>query len=253
MEDMVSRETTAVFAPMQFYEDFLGADQALPATGTAESGCRLSKLIVGAAPPTVAVVNDLAGGILALALTAANQQQEAVVYGCDQLTWPMNSAVAAGTGGMGLVFEARVRLPVLPAIDAGGDACAFIGMAGAEVNDGVMLNSLHPRMGFRVYGTGAGLVYVETDDATAPSGLVTSGHTITAAETHIFRIDASNPAAIRFYIDGEQVAKTSTVLTMVGAPTASVVLQPYLGVSKTTHEALATMYVDYIRIWANRA
>jgi len=246
-EDGISHETTAVFAPVQFQDDFLGADIVIPAGGSDESGCKWCKKIVSA-NATLAGLANAAGGVIFCALAANDEKEDATLYTDDQLTFPLNTAAVSGAVGMGLVFEARCKLAVLPTTAAAVDARVFIGLAGAWADDAISAT----RMGFRAYGTGGGLIYCETDDATTDSGFITSGVTLDNATWAVFRIDASNPANILFYINGNRVA-AGTTFTMVGAPTASVVLQPMLGVYKTNKAGLATLHVDYVRIWNNRA
>lgn len=245
--DITTDETTGLFAPVQFYDDFNAADQVIPAAGSAESGCKWVKKIVGAAPPTVAAVADTANGVIACTLTAADQKQDAVLYWDDQLTLPLNTANATGAVGLGLIFEARVKLAVLPTTETAVAARAIWGLAGAWADDAVSAK----RAVFSCEGAGDGLIKVSTDDATTDSGLITTGKTVANTEWHVYRIDLSNPASVKFYIDGVQKA-TSTTFSMVGAPTASVVLQPYLSVMKTNKAGVATLYVDYVRVWHNR-
>lgn len=250
-EDMVSHETVNVMAPFQFYDDFLGADGiVLPATATAETGCKWGTKVVGTTTVAGVAPATVAGGVIACTLGAQNEKQDAALYFTDNVVFPLNDATATGKGGCGLIFEARCRFAVIPAHDAGGEAHGFIGMAAAWADNGVVALTLN-RIGFRAQGANLGLVYAETDDGTTDSGLITTGKTVLLTEWHVYRFDASNPADVRFYIDGARVC-ASTTFTVVGAPTASVTLQPYLSVSKTSHEALATLYVDYVRIWANR-
>ena len=240
-------ETIRRESACQFYDDFEGPDIVIPAAGAAESGCKWVKKIVGAAPPTVAGVADTANGVIACTLTNADQKQDAALYWDDQLTLPLNTAAATGAVGCGLIFEARVRLAVLPTTETAVTARAIWGLAGAWADNAVSAN----RIIFSCEGAGDGLIKVSTDDNTTDSGLITTGVNVAATEWHNYRIDCSDPASIKFYIDNSRVA-SGTTFSMIGAPTASVVLQPYLSVMKTNKAGVATLYVDYVRTWHDR-
>jgi hypothetical protein len=240
-------ETIRRESAVQFSDDFEGPDFAIPAAGAAESGCKWVKKIVGAAPPTVAGVADTANGVIACTLTADDQKQDAALYWDDQLTLPLNTAAATGAVGCGLVFEARIRLAVLPTTATAVTARAIWGMAGAWADNAVSAT----RIIFSCEGGGDGLIKVSTDDNTTDSGLITTATSVTAAQWATYRIDATDPADIKFYIDGTRVA-SSTTFSMIGAPTASVVLQPYVSVMKTNKAGVGTLYVDYVRVWHDR-
>jgi hypothetical protein len=240
-------ETIRRESACQFYDDFEGPDIVIPAAGAAESGCKWVKKIVGAAPPTVAGVANTANGIIACALTAADQKQDAALYWDDQLTLPLNSAAVSGAVGVGLIFEARIRLAVLPTTETAVTARAIWGLAGAWADNAVSAN----RIIFSCEGAGDGLIKVSTDDSTTDSGLITTATNVTAAQWATYRIDATDVTDIKFYIDNTRVA-SGTTFTMIGAPTASVVLQPYVSVMKTNKAGVATLYVDYVRVWHDR-
>jgi len=242
MEDMISHETTAVFAPVQFADDFNGSDLVIPAAGAAESGCKWTKKIVGTT--TVAGVASLPGGIVACTLDATDEKQEAVLAMNDQCVFPMNDAATAAQG-RGLIFEARACLRIIPTTETAVAAKAYFGMAGVWA-DGISAR----RMLFRAEGAGSGLIYLSTDDNSLDSGLISSGVTLSADVYRVFRIDASNPANVLFYIDGLRVG-AATTFNM--SSTAGLVLQPYAGVYKVNKAGIGTLYIDYIRVWHNRA
>lgn len=240
-------ETIRRESAVQFYDDFEGPDFAIPAAGSQESGCMWVKKIVGAGPPTLAKVADMAGGVIACTLTADDQKQDAALYWNDQLTLPLNTAAVSGAVGCGLIFEARVRLAVLPTTATAVTARAIWGLAGAWADNAVSAT----RAIFSCEGGGDGLIKASTDDNTTDSGLITTATSVTAAQWATYRIDLTDPTSIKFYIDGTRVA-SGTTFSMIGAPTASVVLQPYVSVMKTNKAGVATLYVDYVRVWHDR-
>jgi len=244
MEERITHETTAVFAPIAFYDDFNGADLVIPdeAVG-AQSGCKWVKLITAAAgAPVVEVVPDMAQGVVQLVLEATNEKQEAGLYMNDQRTFPLNGAVV--TAGRGLVFETRISLWVLPT----GVAEMYWGLAGAYVEGIIATDGPAEHIFFVADGSGAVIIY--TDDTANDNDGVATGVTLVAQEWAIFRIDASNPADVHFYINGVRVA-AATTFDMSTA--ASLTLQPYFMCHKETTAAVGTLKVDYARIWANRA
>src|SRR5689334_21013336 len=103
--DSATQETTARLAPVALYDDFLNPSLVVPAAGSLESGVLWASKIIGAAPPTVAGVANDTNGTVACTLTSASQKQDAEIYAGDQLCFSMLQ---------GVVFEARVKLSVLP-------------------------------------------------------------------------------------------------------------------------------------------
>ena len=242
-EDMVSHETVNVMAPVQFYDDFIGPDLVIPAAGAVESGCKWAAKAVGSG--TAVGITNIPCGIVRCALAVTDEKEEGCLYWNDTLTLPVNDGTTA-TQGRGLIWEARINVAVIPTTETAVAALAYWGLQNAWADNAVGTK----RAFFSLVGAGSGLVYCQTDDNTADSGAITSGVTIVAGDYHIYRIDASDPAAVRFYIDGVQVAKTTTFKM---STTAACYLQPYIAVKKTNKAGLGTLDVDYVRIWHNRA
>jgi len=227
-----SYESTIIAAPVVYYDDFLGADLVIPAEASDESGCDWVKVITGSGPPTLAYGADASNGTVICALEATGETQEAFLSMDDQRTF---------TIGQGCIFEARVQLTVLPSTST------------TEVYIGVGSNSAS-NTGECVYracfmAAGSGLLYAETDD-NATEYSATTGTTATTSSWHTLRIDMQSVAGIRFYIDGVQVADSTTFA--YAATGANLTLQPFCGVYKEDGTGLATLTIDYIRIWQNR-
>ncbi|KKK66711.1 hypothetical protein LCGC14_2961350, partial [marine sediment metagenome] len=107
-------------AEVVYIDDFLhgaGGLATIPATSSEENGYDWIKLIVGAAPPTVALTADGANGVAQLALTSASQAQDAMLSWGDQKGINLKA---------GLQVEMRVKFSVLP---TSGVAAVF-GLAG---------------------------------------------------------------------------------------------------------------------------
>lgn len=230
--DRATYENRLVISDCSFYDDFLGANTAIPAAASSESGMPWVKKIVGAAPPTVAKMADAAGGWAQCALTSANQKQNADLLMDDQREWDLTK---------GFNFEARVKLSVLPT-----DVAEIVwGVFGdwADGPDAVTYSCFFT-------ADGSGEVFCEMDD-NATDRSATSGVTATALQTKIYRIDASDVSSVKFYIDGVQVATGTTFA--YAATGANAILQPVFSCYKATGAGVGTIEVDYVRLWQARA
>jgi hypothetical protein len=216
--------------PIYFYDDFLGAYTALPAGATPESGCTWATKIVGAG--TVALVADGATGIAQCALTNANQKQDAGLYWADDRRFLITQ---------GVVFEARVKVSVLPT----DVAEAVWGLIGdwADGPDNIT---------YSVFFTadGSGEIFCEKDDDNTNQS-ATSGVTVLTTDWKVYRIDCRDVTSIKFYINGARVASGTTFPYV--ATGANATLQPYFGPYKATGTGVGTIQVDYVRIWGNRS
>src|SRR3990167_4867046 len=83
--ERASQERVIQFSPVHFEDDFPGSDVATPAAGSAESGVKWVKKIVGAAPPTLVGKADELNGAIECALTATSEKQNAEAYFNDEL------------------------------------------------------------------------------------------------------------------------------------------------------------------------
>lgn len=230
--DRTTHERVLPVAPVVFYEEFLGADVAIPAAGAAESGCKWVKKIVGAAPPTVGKAADGANGLMQCALTVDAQKQSADLYMDDQREFDVTH---------GLIWEAAIRLSVLPTLVA-------------EINFGLIGDWAdgYDAITYSAFFTadGSGLITCEADD-NATNSSVSSGVTATAAQTKIYRIDFTDVTDVRFYIDGAHVAGGTTI--PYAATGANAILQPFVGCYKASGAGLGTVLCDYMKIWSQRS
>jgi hypothetical protein len=187
---------------------------------------------VGAAPPTVAGVADAANGLVQCALTADDQKQDAGLYMDDQRNFSLEQ---------GLIFEARLKVSVLPTAAAE----AIWGLVGdwADGPDAITYSAF-----FTADGSGA--INCEVDD-NATDQAAASGVTVLATEWHTYRIDFTSVTDIRFYIDGVHVATATTFA--YAATAANAILQPYLGLYKASGVGVGTIQVDYVRLWQERS
>lgn len=223
-------ESCLVAAPVVFYEEFLGAATAVPSS--AESGYPWIKKIVGAAPPTVAGKADAANGTVELALTAANEKQEAVLYFGDQRQFSIEH---------GVNVEFRFKASTLPT-----DAAEMVlGLCGdwADGPDAIT---------YSLFATldGSGEIFCEKDD-NATDQSATSGVTLTATDWCVLRIDATTASNVKFYVNGVQKATGTTFA--YAATGANATLQPYIACYKASGTGVGTLEVDYVRVWQERS
>jgi hypothetical protein len=186
---------------------------------------------------TANATKAIALGLLTYSLTNANEAQDAGVFGVDV---PFNI-------DKGVIMEARVRISTLPTVTAevqiGLQNDAFVSdsqrIAGAD--------EVAKHMMFVMNGaSAAGTIVVYTDDGTVDNNAVATGVTISAAATYVFRIDASNPASVKFYINGVRVAASTTFKLN---STANLLVMPLVMVAKHDGAGLGVIVVDYVKVW----
>jgi len=220
--------------PVLFYDDFLGAYTAIPAAGALESGCVWAdKIVTTLGAPTVALVADAANGIAQCTLDVGQAEAESAF-----LYWADDRRIIITQGA---VFEARVKVSVLPTLDAE----AVWGLAGDYgVPDNITYSAWFT-------ADGSGEIFCETDDNTAGEQSVTSGVTVTNTQWKVYRIDFRDVTSIKFYINGSRVAASTTfAYTATGA---NATLQPFLGLYKAALAGDGAIQIDYVRIWQNRS
>lgn len=226
-------EHPARMAPVQFYDDFCGADAVIPASGSDESGCKWTKKIVlTAGTPTVAKVADAAGGVVQCALDATNEKQDALLHMDDLRNFDITK---------GLIFEARIKVTVTPTLLAE----AYWGLID-DHSDG-LIDSATYMAAFTADGATA--VHAETDD-NATDLDVDTGVTAGTTQWKVYRIDATVVTDLKFSIDGTEVCASTTF--PYAATGANAILQPAIGLYKSTGAGVGTIQVDYVRIWQNR-
>jgi hypothetical protein len=240
--DDLTQETVNGGWAIQFDDDFIGAGHTagIPAAGSPAAGYPWVKKIVGAAPPTVALVSNSVGGTIACTLAATSEAEEASLY------W--NDSLAIDVTKIGMA-EWRSAFSVLPSASgvqaAGGLGSAWVG--GPQ--------NLARYLMFGVSGAGGALKVWSLDGvqgavnlAAAPIG----GSAITTdTNMHTYRIDWSNNADVAFYYDGNRVNAVGSV-TWTATAGANSIMQPWGTVYKPSGTGLATLTIDRIDVFNNR-
>lgn len=230
--DKTTHETVQPLAPVVFMDDFLG---------TAINTDVWTDLDLNSATTTAP-----AASIFVCAIGAVNENAAAGLYGASATgdkPWNLDK---------GVIFETRMAVAVAPATTAEitfgliNDSYAADSM-GCLVNNECAIYSF-----FGFYTTvGAGLIpVIRTNDGVNASGIVSSGiAALTPGEYHVYRIDFTDVADVKFYIDGVRVATTTTFNMSNGS---NVMCQPWLMVYKKNDagtNAAGTANWDYVRIW----
>ncbi len=231
--DNTNFEHTIRASGIQYRDDFFGAGSAaIPAAGSAENGVDWVKKIVGAAPPTVAGVSNAIGGQIACTLTSTSEKQDAVLY------WGDSKGIDVTKGA---IFESRFQLSVTP---SAAGVQAAVGLFSNWI-DGPDNNTCYVSVGALANGT----LNIKSFDGTTTINTAT---TVTLATTDwaIVRIDATNIADVKIFINGNQVTTTGQI--NFAATGTLAVLQPYIAAYKPSGTGVATVTVDYVKIWANR-
>jgi hypothetical protein len=232
--DAATSETIVRFAAAMLDEDFTGPGHVFPAAGSPSVGYPwVKKTVLSAGTPTVAVLANSGGGIARLALDATSEKQEATLYANDSLNWDMTKSA---------IFEARVANHVLPSAAA---VEIVFGLQSVWI-DGPDNASFYAE--FQQLASGA--VNMRTKDGVNTISKA-SGVTLLADAFHIFRIDATDPTNVRFFIDGAEVS-TSGQLSFA-ATGASAILQPYFSVYKASGVGVGSLDIDMVQVGMNRS
>jgi hypothetical protein len=211
-------ETVEPFSPNYLFDDFYG---------TALNGDIWTVVEVLDATYALALSN------ITLALAATDEAEDAGIY-MNTLAYNIDK---------GPVFEARCDISVLPT----GVAEMHIGFQGeAHVADDQVAaaNDIDYHIFFVLDGSGAIVIY--TDDNSHDNNAVDTGVTAAPGTYNIFKIDCNDPTDVLFYIDGVQVASSTTFDLSNG----SMNLMPNFMVTKAGGlNVLGSMKVDYARCW----
>jgi hypothetical protein len=184
----------------------------------------------------------IAASVLTYHLHVTAETEEAGIYASDDKAWNLDK---------GPIFECRLAVHVAPTLGAE----FMIGVQNDSFGTGSMRMlvadecSIYAAFGF--YTTvGAGLIpVIRTDDNTAhASGIVSTAISALSLDAyHIYRIDFTDVANVKFFVDGVGVATATTFDMSAGA---NVMVQPMVLAQKNGANAgLGDIYVDYIKMW----
>jgi len=229
--DKATAESIVPMFPVVFMDDFLGA-----AGGSVFDGTMIWNVVkVGTSTnETAAIVADSANGQFLLHIAADDEAEDVVLYQSDNKTFDV---------GSGLIFECRLNMAVVP----GTGVTAVFGMAGDHNLD---KDTVTEQAWFRLQASAA--LLCESDDTTNNNDDTATGITLVAGAYHIFRIDFTTIADVKFYVDGVRVC-SSTTFDMSNLTAAEQQMQPYFSLDKASGTGLGDLNIDYVKIFQDRS
>jgi len=226
--DGTTYETVKPIAPIVLYDDFLG---------TVLNTDIWTDLDLNSATTTAPALS-----IFKCEIGQVNENAAAGLYGKDDKPWNIDK---------GLIFECRLAIHTAPTLLTEIGFGVMNDSYGAGSQAFLTADEVAKYAFFGLYTTvGAGLVpVIRTDDGTAVSGIVSTGKTLVLDTYYVFRIDFTSSAAVKFYIDGVEMASTTTFKMNTAA---NLTVQPWIVVYKASDVGTAAageFYLDYVKIW----
>jgi hypothetical protein len=234
--DNATGETVTRYSTIILDEDFVGPSHAAGAgipTAATVGYPWIQKTVKTGGSPTLAAIANASGGIIRGALDATSEKQEATLYAADVLNWDMTKST---------VMEWRLSNHVLPS--AAAVEMAF-GLHSVWI-DGPDNAAFYAD--FQQLASGA--VNMRTKDGVQTLSFPT-GVVMVADAFHIFRIDATDPTNVRFFIDNVEVSTRGQL--SFAATGANAILQPYFTVYKASGVGVGTFDLDMVQAGMNRS
>ena len=209
--DDTTYETVNVNAPFYFYDDFTGLVGQVLAADAAQTWGVIDVSAAGLTTPIIlpgTAVSGATGVVEIMMDVGQNEAQDSGIYWADQTPISILNDVQ---------FECRLAMHTIP----GAATVGVWGMCGAHNLD---KDTIAESAWFRIEGSGA--LLLETQDTTNNNDDVATGITLVADEYHIFRIDFSAIADVKFYMDGVRLAPATT-FDMSNLTAIEAMMQPY--------------------------
>lgn len=232
--DAATFETINRFSACVLDEDFVGPSHTAGIPTAATVGYPwIKKTVQTGGAPAVAAIANAGGGIIRFSIDATSEKQEASLYAADVLNWDMTKSA---------IFEARIANHVIPSAAA---VEMVFGLHSVWI-DGPDNAAFYAD--FQQLASGA--VNMRTKDGVQTLSKV-SGVVLTVDVFHIFRIDATDPTNVRFFIDGAEVSTPGQL--SFAATAANAILQPYFSVYKASGVGVGTFDLDMVQLGMNRS
>lgn len=217
--DGATYETVLPLAPIYTYDDFLGT--AVNADVWTEADTNLATKGIALSNLTYTLTNDV-------------EVQDAGLQ-CAGLPLDMDK---------GPIFECRMAITTAPT-DVVEMFLGFTGETWASDQQVAAADDIARHALFVFDGGLTATIY--TDATGGPdNNAVATGHTAGLGTNYVYRIDATSPASVKFYVNGVQVAATTTfVLNTV----ANMRVSPIIMATKAGGGGVCVYTVDYIRFW----
>jgi len=182
-------------------------------------------------------VADVAGGVWALTHDGTSEAQAGQLTFGDQLVFdPTKNPI----------FEARLKINFDGATFS-ADQRAVVGLCSAHTNAEDGLDAVVSNLWFRVEGANLNIL-IESDDGTLDDDDNDSTLDIVDNTYTVFRIDASDLNAVKFYVNGVLITQTLDA----GALTNSNMLQPIFCIQRDAGAEAEVMSIDWYRVRAAR-
>jgi hypothetical protein len=231
--DAATGETISRYSAITLEDEFLYPVATIPTQGAPAIGYPwVKRTVQTAGTPTVVITTSAAGGTVRCALDATSEKQEASFYANDQLVWDMTKSA---------MFEARIANHVLPT----GVVEMVFGLQSAWI-DGPDNASFYAEF----QQSASGVVNMRTQDGVNAISKATTV-TMVVDAFHNFRIDATTPTNVRFFIDGVEVSTPGQL--SFAATGSNAILQPYISVYKASGVGVGTVDIDMIQLGMNRS
>ncbi len=227
--DSITFETIPWGAKVRYEDDFHGLSLIAEETG---SPGRWETVEVNL-NTAIGLVADYASGAVSLLFDADVNAEDAVLYWGDNRGFDLKANAQ---------MEFRARVTVLPTLTAQ----IVMGVCGDHNLD---KDAATESCWFKFDGSGAALA--ESDDTTNNNDDIATGVTVLTTEWRVYRIDFTNNADVRFFIDGARVA-AGTTFDMSNLTDAEGVMQPYLSMDKASDAGLGNVDIDYVKCWSAR-
>jgi hypothetical protein len=213
-----------------FYDDFNGAVATLPTSADPATPWLVDDTSSSGTPVYTKGTSELT-----VTLAATNEIENVCPHFNDALDFDID-----------LVQRVEMRVKIGASTFTSGSTLVFgLGSARNDTPDSVAANAW-----FRMEGANSTtLVYVETDDGTRDNDDVSSGTTLGTTYKEFVIDFTGGKSNVRFYIDGRQVA-SSTTFDMSGYALG---LQPIIQLQKAANTNVDSVVVDYVKVTCKRA
>jgi hypothetical protein len=179
-----------------------------------------------AGSPTLDFVDDADNGEFTLAQDNTDEAQNLTLYWGDSLHIDATAQP---------YFEARIKIDEDTALSA--DDRLVVGLASAR---NATLDSVAGHLWFRVEGANHNILW-ESDDGTTDDDDNDTGVDFVDDTYLVLQIDASNRAAVKYYVDGVLVG-TADASDLTGN------LQPFIELQKDAGTVTHAVVVDYVHV-----
>lgn len=228
-------ETVEPFSPIYVYDDFLGYDvaktngQFFNLKSITDSFWTIAATGVGGPATAKKSLSNVT-----LHLEADAETEDAGIYS-NTLSFNIDK---------GPIFEARIDVAVLPT-DVAEVHIGFQGEAHVADDQVAAADDIDLHIFFVLDGSGAYVIYTDSGAAGGHNTAIATGITAVPGTYNVLRIDCTDAANVKFYVDGAGVATGTTFDLSNG----TMMLMPNIMVTKAGGAGLCDVKIDYVRVW----